>query len=912
VTCLADATVLDLVEGRLPEAQLAQIDEHLDSCTSCRAVVTALARGDGGERVLARGENLGRFVIGDLLGAGAMGRVYSAWEPELDRRVAIKVLRNDHDRERLLREAQAMARLNHPHVVTVYEAGTAEQGVFVAMELVAGSTLRAWAREHHAWRARARLLGDIAGGLSAVHGAGVIHRDMKPDNVIVGDDGRVRIGDFGLARSDEEATSGERRLASGTATSVAGTPAYMAPEVLRGGVATEASDQFSFGVTAYEVLAGRRPFAAQTWGELVAEIERGQIARLRQVPGWLDELVRRCLAVDPARRHRGVAEVATRLARGVARRSPVVWLAGGLALATLASGATWYAMHGAPAPARSCAVGDIETARVWTARERAVFAEYPAVSSAIERWLAAWAAERDAACAATLPPPRLAARERCLDQRLAEVSGMLATLTRGEPDPRALTGALDALAVLPAPADCRSEDVSVADAPPVEPARAARVGEVEQRLPVLRAQVALRRVFDADAPKIALSERTAALVEVARASGHAPTLADTLTVHAEALRTGGNLGDAAVAARDAVAAAERGHADALAAQAWLARVAIAVDRRELESADDLGAIAQASADRAGSQPNLSAALLRLRGLVAYNRGHLDEARTLLTQARTAWFSLAGEHSLQVAQVDAALGSVARAAGDLDEAERRHRAALALDRELRGPAHPDVARDLHNIAGVLRLRGDLDQALATYREALAIETATEGESPIAGLTHNSIGLVLMARKQWREARVELTAARDALARAGHGDRAFAEHNLGLVAQALNDHREALDHFDRADRVYTATIGNDATAPIRLLIDRARSELALADPISAREHALAGRQAAREHNLEWLESDANAVLAKLAGATWTAPPPSGVETNPPSTTLGSAAPVPPIPPPQPPKPPRDIGVYGANQD
>ena len=98
MTCLADATVLDLVEGRLPEGQLAQIDEHLDSCTSCRAVVTALARGSGGERVLARGENLGRFVIGDLLGAGAMGRVYSAWEPELDRRVAIKVLRDDRDR----------------------------------------------------------------------------------------------------------------------------------------------------------------------------------------------------------------------------------------------------------------------------------------------------------------------------------------------------------------------------------------------------------------------------------------------------------------------------------------------------------------------------------------------------------------------------------------------------------------------------------------------------------------------------------------------------------------------------------------------------------------------------------------------------------------------------------------------
>src|SRR5262249_50323139 len=123
VTCLDDDTVLGLIEGRLAATALADVDAHLDVCASCRDVVSQLARTHGDGDVLARGHAVGRYVIGDLLGSGAMGRVYSAWQPELDRRVAIKLLRDDSGdaRDRLLREAQAMARLNHPNVVTVHE-----------------------------------------------------------------------------------------------------------------------------------------------------------------------------------------------------------------------------------------------------------------------------------------------------------------------------------------------------------------------------------------------------------------------------------------------------------------------------------------------------------------------------------------------------------------------------------------------------------------------------------------------------------------------------------------------------------------------------------------------------------------------------------------------------------------------
>src|SRR5258706_14902614 len=258
---LDDATVLELVEGRLTAEAIASADEHLDSCPSCRDVVALLARGRGSSPVLARGEVVGKYVLGELLGAGAMGRVYSAWEPELDRRVALKVLRQDAGgRERVVKEAQAMAKLSHPNVVTVHEVGETGDGVYVAMELVGGERLRAWAAKRRDWRDVARVLVEVARGLAAAHAAGVVHRDVKPDNVIVGDDGRARIGDFGLARADGTPAAGAAGTgapgaalrtagggaggpggggggagnAGGEASAVVGPPPHMAPEVPRG------------------------------------------------------------------------------------------------------------------------------------------------------------------------------------------------------------------------------------------------------------------------------------------------------------------------------------------------------------------------------------------------------------------------------------------------------------------------------------------------------------------------------------------------------------------------------------------------------------------------------------------------------------------------------------------------------
>jgi hypothetical protein len=888
VTCLDDAIVLGLIEGRLAPPILADVDDHLDDCPTCRDVVAQVARVQAPVHVLERGHTLGRYVIGDLLGSGAMGRVYSAWEPELDRRVALKVLVTDGDgaRERIVREAQAMAKLDHANVVGVHEVGTADDGVFVAMELVDGQTLRVWAAVPHDWREIVAVLIGITRGLAAVHAAGVVHRDIKPDNIIVGTDGRARLGDFGLARSGVTtgiALSPGAGIAVGTpVTAIAGTPAYMAPEVLRGAGATTASDQFSFGVTAYEVLAGTRPFSGGSWAELLTTIEAGRPPTIRGIPGWLDDIVQRCLVAEPGRRFSSMTALAAELEQRASKRSPARWFGGVLAAAAIASGVTWFMARGESRAIASCDAGSAELAEVWNPKARAQLSTIGALAlAALDRWAERWSAERNATCAAarTEQVARVVARDRCLDQRRSELGALIAQLSSLSPALSPADRLTDALLVLPSPAECAIAEVGAADPLPIDPVRAAIVREVEAGLPAIRAANAL-----GDSRPVIATAGT--LVERARASGHPPTLAEALLVQSETLRGSSQLAEAQTTARDALAAAERGHSDLLAARAWIARVATAGDLRELSIAEDFGQIAAAAVDRAGTPPRLAATLLRLRGLIAYNRGLLDDARILLTSAHARFVEIAGARSLEVATVESALGSVARAASDLDTAERWHRSALSIDRELRAASHPDLARDLHNIAGVLRLHGDLDGAAATYREALGIEQASRGPHSVeAALTHNSLGLVHMARGDWSAARTELTLARDLLTAADHGDRAFAEHNLGIVEAAVGDHALALTHFARAAEIYAVTIGPGAEAAQRLVGDQASS-----------------RHALRTHT-------APATLPVPVIVRTELPVRPDVAVRPALAAEPAAA----APPPAPANPtkPRDVGVYGSTQ-
>jgi predicted Ser/Thr protein kinase len=334
VPCLGENTLLACLEGRLARERRAGVEEHIDACPDCFRVFAELARATsalgptppseadrgGAAHELFAGDAVARYVIRRRVGEGGMGVVYEAHDPALGRKLALKLLHegrgSDEARARLLREAKAMARLSHPNVVGVHDVGQAKGRVFIAMDFIDGQTLQGWLRaERRGYLAVLDAYLRAGRGLSAAHEAGLVHRDFKPGNVLVGDDGRICVTDFGLVRvaSDEgepdpassQATL-EGPLAAVTRTgALLGSPGYMAPEQMASQPVSAASDVFSYCVSLYAGLYGEPPFPGATLGELRAAILAGEVRPApegSEVPGWLRALVVRGLHKDPAQR----------------------------------------------------------------------------------------------------------------------------------------------------------------------------------------------------------------------------------------------------------------------------------------------------------------------------------------------------------------------------------------------------------------------------------------------------------------------------------------------------------------------------------------------------------------------------------------------------------------------------------
>ena len=343
MACLDDNVAVDFATGSLSGAQSAVVERHLASCRDCRTLVATLApapgerdsdlatarrRGLGSdagrdgrttEPVVALGDTIGRYVVLRRIGAGGMGVVFAAYDPQLDRKIALKLLRTGiglGEREanaRLVREAQSIARLNHPNVVAVYDVGTAGTDLYLAMEFVEGDTLTHWLRRwERPWPEVVAMFVEAGRGLAAAHAVGLLHRDFKPDNVLVGSDNRVRVSDFGLARSavtDEEAgplpvaaLSELRTPLTGTG-AIMGTPRYMAPEQLRGHNVTAAADQFSFCVALYEALYGQHPLPGETAAEMAEGARMAPPPASSVVSPTLATVLARGLDPQPARRY---------------------------------------------------------------------------------------------------------------------------------------------------------------------------------------------------------------------------------------------------------------------------------------------------------------------------------------------------------------------------------------------------------------------------------------------------------------------------------------------------------------------------------------------------------------------------------------------------------------------------------
>jgi tRNA A-37 threonylcarbamoyl transferase component Bud32/tetratricopeptide (TPR) repeat protein len=477
-----------------------------------RAAIEAALFGGVAEAV-----SVGRFRLLQRLGEGGMGTVYAAFDDRLDRKIAVKLIRPSRlesadVRERTLREARALARLSHPNVVHVYEVGEIGDQLFVAMEFLAGPTLRDWLdAEPRPWREVLQIYCQAGEGLVAAHAQGIIHRDFKPHNAMLGADGRVRVLDFGLARIGEfemAQADGHAQLTDGALTmtgALLGTPAYMAPEHLKARQVSVLSDQFSFCVALFEALYGHRPFAGETIIHLRTNLTAGRItARPRDtdVPRWVHAVLLRGLSVESADRWPSMRELITALERDPdLRRRRVV---AGTALVAFA-GALGFALiqpfiqpSDPPVEAEVCAGVRDQITEVWGETRSAsvqelVHSRHGANADEIlaiavpqlHRYANEWSDMRDEACRIHAEGQQsdnvFDLRTACLDQRLAGLDALVQILA--DADAEQLANITKGASELPAIERCADTTALLAAiAPPEDAGIRARVEQHRETL----------------------------------------------------------------------------------------------------------------------------------------------------------------------------------------------------------------------------------------------------------------------------------------------------------------------------------------------------------------------------------------------------------------------------------------------
>ena len=798
----------------------------------------------------------GQYRILAELGTGGMGVVYRAHDVRLGRDVALKLCRALGARAlaRFEREALALARLSHPNVVTVYQVGEQDGRLFIVMEAVAGGTARAWAAGR-SWREIVALYAAAGEGLAAAHEAGLVHRDFKPDNVLVGDDGRPRVADFGLAHAAADRSGEVRALGSGEVTgtgTILGTPAYMPPEQRVGKSLDARADQYSFCVALWEALFEVLPYS-NPGAAASEELRSGKHARASlggPVPRHVVDALRRGLSAVPGDRWPSMAALVAELRRDPRVRRRRLALAAGGAAVVLAAGAVLFAAT-RPAGSAPCTDGPERLAPVWSAQRAAGLAEavgpaaWSALGPALSAYAGAWLAGHAEACGAARAAGSSAGdllhrRRACLARSRAELDGFLAELVEY---PRQAP-ALEALGRLTAPGACALIAATDAETPPpTDPAALARVERAARM--IARAQTAL--VGGAHARASLLTNDALAL---ARVAGWRVQIAQALAVRAWALEDSGRTTEARGSLEEAVAIAlaERSDAVATSATADLAEL-LASDGRTDEARRML-TTARSLWERR-RDPGLGDRLAGAEVQVALSGGRIAEA---VTAARARAREAGTREPPELAAVSAAnLARVLLAADAYEEAARILERGIAVTEQRLG-AHAAVLEPALVVLVAARLKlGRFDAALEAARRAVAI-----AEQDGADGVRMSSALATLGEAS--RAAGDLPAARTAFERAlqierdlGPGRRsdvAQAEHNLALVEVGAGDLAQAGRRGAEALATLEAMHGTDRTILIPVLVlvgyvARERGELAASETHLRRAAAIAERQLGPDH-------------------------------------------------------------------
>ncbi len=857
-------------------------------------------------------ERLGRFILLDVLGKGGMGTVLRAHDQRLDRQVALKVLHPavaERHAARLVREAQALAKLSHPNVVQVYEVGEAETRTFIAMELVRGKTLHRWQRESPGppWRALVEAYLQAGAGLAAAHAAGLVHRDFKPANCIIDDEGRARVLDFGLVReADEpsppasagdcspgEAPEGDSAL-TGTG-AMLGTLAYMPPEQMQGLSADARSDQFSFCVSLYEAVYGERPFFDE---QLRAHKLTGAVAEVRpapkgsRVPTTLRRVLLRGLSSDREARWPSMDALLAALRQQVApRRRRRLGLGLGLAIA----GGSLVALRYTGEEPR-CEGARAQLEGVWDdARKQEVeaallgtelsYAEatWVRVEQRLDDYGRDWVSKREEVCEATRIHGEQT--EEVMDLRVACLSRQRIALRKSidvlvHADQTAVKRAVTLVASLPDLSRC--DDVNalrsgltlpsqreVIVPPEVLPPEDSPVANERERLAEARA---LR--------KVGLYEQAAAVIQevVDRAEvlGHAPLMAEARLERANVRRARAEYADAEEDLEAAyLLAVELGHR-AVEEEATSRLVfTVGVEQGRYAEGQQWAKLALALARRPDADDRVEGLTLNNVGAVLMQQGDLDGALDYYRQALAVWERALGPRHPNVATPLNNIGLALRQQRELDGALEHYQRALRIWEDALGPQHPDVAGSLNNIGGVLQMQGRLDEAREYYEQALQIrEDALGSEHPDLAETLVNIGTLLQTQDRLEDALRYHERAFTLWERAlgpEHQSLAVALNNIGMVLQHQGKLDEARGKHQRALAIFEGALGPEHPTLAWPLIALADIALDRQDFEVAREHA------ERAVSVRATRGVSDEVLAaarfKLARALWTRPQQQG---------------------------------------
>jgi tetratricopeptide (TPR) repeat protein/predicted Ser/Thr protein kinase len=865
--CLADDEIAAFVEGRMGAPGRQHAVDHISSCEYCRAIVAAsritapVETGDDERRnALEPGEQVGRFVIRRLMGKGGMGAVYSAHDPELDRAVAVKVLRPDLSldnaalRARLQREAQALARLAHPNVVAVYDVGTSADGLFIAMELVEGETLRHWLSSPRGWRETVAMFVSAGNGLEAAHRAGLVHRDFKPENVLIGSDGRARVTDFGLARldnaslddDDDDKPPSPLSLTMTRTGALLGTPAYMAPEQLRRESTDARSDIFSFSVALWEALYGTRPFAGDSMEGQLDAIVAGRLrptAPGRKVPSWLKPILRRGLMADPAARFATMAELLAALTRDRTAGLRRALLIAAPLVTLIVLGLGYRRIERATA----CSSAAPRLAGIWDDGRRNAMSKafaatgkpyaadlFRAVSQILDDYARGWVAMHQEACEATRvrgdqSQELLDLRMECLAnglQQLRATTDLMVTADANIVD-RALTGARS----IPPLSICADRAALQA------PMRPPRDRAMQARVESLRGELAQANALRWAGKYAESIKHDESVIAAAREMHYRPLEAEALAQKAYGQVDGGDYKGARPTLLETIDAAMAGRHEVIEVSGWIVLGWQSYFSSRYAEGHELANHAAACIERlGGNHEQQELRLERLRGSLLTADRNFGAAREHLQRALVLSEKQFGPDGIEVANMLSNLAEVLDWQGELAPARSYLERALRIREKAFGSSNPEVGKSLNNLGCVAESQGDHQEALQLFQRALAVYSAAglPPENPNAAETISNIGTAYERLNRYDEALAQqLRGVKLQEKIYGPESPQAASRCNDVAATLLALHRpdEAQRYAERALAVVRKSLGADhadTVEPLRLI---GRAQLERHEPAAA---------------------------------------------------------------------------------